>query len=430
MDVSLFHLSALAATIVLAGLFLLVLFEPGLPYEIRSALPACPTHESLGLVAALVDGPVLEAGPVEVLTNGTQFYERMLEDIKHARRSVHLEAYIFHPGRIGDQFLQALAERASAGVKVRVIVDAIGSLETPDRYFGRLRKAGGEVQWYQPIRWHTLKRFNNRTHRELLVIDGETGFAGGAGISTWWTGGVDAALAWRDTVVRVSGPLAAGLQTSFVENWLESKGEVLADRGDFPYCLAENASPRASAARGLVVTSAPSAGKATRARILFQVLLASARESVLIECPYFLPDRSVIRELARAVRRGVSVEIVVPGVLNNHPIARRASRRRYGDLLASGVGLFEYQPAMMHAKILIVDRVWSVVGSTNFDNRSFGLNDEVNLAIQGAELAGRLERDFRVDVAASRAVSLEEWQQRSPGERVLAALGALLERNQ
>ncbi len=430
MELSVFHVVALGAVVALAVLFLLVLFEPGLDYEIRGSLPPCETHESLGLIAALVDGPVLRRSRVEVLTGGAEFYERELEAIEGARGSIHLEAYIFHPSGIGDRFVRALAGRAGAGVKVRVVVDAIGSMETPSRYFDALRKAGGEIQWYQPVRWHTLKRFNNRTHRELLVVDGKTAFVGGAGIAAWWTEGSNGSPAWRDTMVRVTGPLAAALQTSFVENWLESKGEVLAERTDFPYCLAQDGEPAVGNAHGLAITSAPSAGKATRARILFQVLLASARQSVMINSPYFLPDPSVIRELARAVRRGVSVEVIVPGRLNNHPIARRASRRRYGDLLRSGVRLFEYRPGMMHAKVLIVDRVWSVVGSTNFDNRSFGLNDEVNLAVQDREVATRLERDFRADLARSQEVKIEDWERRPLGERVLAGMGALLERNQ
>lgn len=430
MELTALHAAALAALAVLGVLLWLVLFEPGLPYEIRGTLPPSATHESLGLVAALVDVPVLGSSRVEVLTNGAAFYGRELEAIQVAQRSVHLEAYTFRPAAVADRFVRALADRARAGIKVRVVVDAIGSLATPDRYFDPVRDAGGEVQWYQPVRWPTLKRLNHRTHRELLVVDGSIGFTGGAGIGAWWSEGGRGCPVWRDTMVRVVGPLAAALQTSFIENWLESRGEVLAERADFPFCLAEDGASAAGGTRGLAVTSAPSAGKATRARILFQVLLASARESVMISCPYFLPDRSVIRELARAVRRGATVAVVVPGTLNNHPMARRASRRRYGDLLGAGVRLFEYRPAMMHAKILIVDRVWSVVGSTNFDNRSFGLNDEINLAVQDREVAARLEEDFSADLASSDEVTIEAWQQRSLAERALAGIGALLERHQ
>ena len=429
MDYSIFHFLALAAIVVLVALLSVVLFEPGLPYHIRGELPSCDSHESIGLVAALVDVAVLQAAVVEVLTDGHSFYPAELRAIEEARRSVHLEAYVFHRSPIADRFLAALEARARAGVKVRLIIDAIGSLMTPDSYFASLRKAGGVVAWYQPVRWFTLKRFNNRTHREMIVVDGATGFVGGAGVAAWWDDGGRLGAPWRDTMVCVRGPLASALQSSFVENWLESTGDLLTMQQDFPFCRGEIERPAPTHAHGLVVTSAPSAGKATRARILFQVLLASACRTIRISSPYFLPDRGILRELTAAVRRGVDVQIIVPGALNNHPIARRASRRRYGVLLRAGVRLHEYQPAMMHAKILVVDRVWSIVGSTNFDNRSFGLNDEVNLAVQDAALAQRLERDFQDDLARCEAVSEAAWR-RSVWERILARAGALLERQQ
>lgn len=430
MDITSFHLLALAAVVLLVALLSVVLFEPGLPYLICGDLPVCDSHESRGLVAALVDVPVMQAAVVEVLADGRSFYPAELRAINEARHSVHLEAYVFHRSQIADRFLAALEARARAGVKVRLVIDAIGSLATPDGYFSALRRAGGEIAWYQPVRWHTLKRFNNRTHRELLVIDGATGFVGGAGIAAWWDDGGRLGAPWRDTMVCVRGQLASALQSSFLENWLESTGELLTMQEDFPFCRADPKQPEPTDAYGLVVTSAPSVGKATRARMLFQVLLASARRSIRISSPYFLPDASVLRELAAAVRRGVDVQIIVPGVLNNHPIARRASRRRYGALLRAGVHLHEYQPAMMHAKIMVVDRVWSVVGSTNFDNRSFGLNDEVNLAVQDPSLAQRLERAFESDLLHCQAVSGAAWRRRSAWERVLAGAGSLLERHQ
>lgn len=430
MDITAFHLLAFAAIAVLAALLSVVLFEPGLPYRIRGDLPACDSRESRGLVAALVDSAVMPADGLEVLTDGRTFYAAELRAIEGARHSIHLEAYVFHRSAIADRFLAALEARARAGVTVRLIVDAIGSLTTPDCYFAQLRHQGGETAWYQPVRWHTLKRFNNRTHRELLVIDGTTGFIGGAGVAAWWDDGGRAAAPWRDTMVCVRGPLASALQSSFAENWLESTGELLTAQQDFPFSRAPAEQPAQTAAHGLVITSAPSAGKATRARMLFQLLLASARRSIRIATPYFLPDRSVMRELAAAVQRGVTVQIIVPGVLNNHPIARRASRRRYGTLLRAGVQLHEYQPAMMHAKVMVVDGAWSVVGSTNFDNRSFGLNDEVNLAVQDPNLAQALERSFETDLTHCKTVTPAAWQRRSIWERLLAGAGALLERQQ
>lgn len=431
MDFSVFHGLALVAIIVLAALALAVLFEPGLRYEVVGVLPAGETYEFRALIAALVNEAPMDGAGVEVLTDGKSFYESELSAILAARQSIHIEAYIFHRSAVADCFVQALEQKALAGVKVRLVIDAIGSMLTPQSYFSQLRRAGGKVMWYQPIRWRTLKRFNNRTHRELIVIDGETGFIGGAGVAAWWDDGGASGLAWRDTMVCVRGPLAAALQTSFVENWLESAGEVLAIVEDFPSCLARpDQQQSVPVDHGLVVNSSPSAGKATRARMLFQLLIASARKSIMINSPYFLPDRSVLRELAAAVRRGVAVDVIVPGRLNNHPIARRASQRRYGALLRAGVRLHEYQPSMMHAKILIVDQIWSVVGSTNFDNRSFGLNYEVNLAVQGQTLARRLEVDFAADLTRCKLVTAHEWQRRAISERVMETLGILLERQQ
>lgn len=421
--------SATIAVLVLLALVMLVLFEPGLRYQIVGELPPVETEQFRSLVSAVVDEPLMDAASAQVLTNGKAFYDSELEAIGSARQSIHIEAFIFHPSEVADRFIKALEERAFAGVAVRLVIDAIGSALTPEAYFSRLRAAGGQVMWYQPIRWQTLKRFNNRTHRELIVIDGQVGYIGGAGIAAWWDSGDGGGPAWRDTMVRVTGPVAVALQTSFVENWLESSGEVLAIAADFASCPEQE--PRGPAVHsGLVVNSSPSAGRSTRARILFQMLIAAARTSIKINSPYFLPDLSIQRELAAAVRRGVTVDVIVPGALNNHPIARRASRRRYGTLLKAGVRLHEYQPSMIHAKVLIVDEIWSVMGSTNFDNRSFGLNDEVNLAIQGQPMAQRLDSDFKADLARCVFVTKKDWERRGLAERILATLGVLLERQQ
>jgi cardiolipin synthase len=330
---------------------------------------------------------------------------------------------------VADRLVDLLTERARAGVRVRLVIDAIGSWRTPTAYFDGLRAAGGEVAWYQPVRWHTLKRFNNRTHRELIVIDGDVAFVGGAGIAYWWDTGPPGQPPWRDTMVRLEGTIVTSVQAAFAENWLESTGQLLTDPGSFTHCRAVS-SATAGGADAIVVTGTPSAGRATRARMLFQLLIAGARRSIRITSPYFLPDRSMQAELQRAVRRGVRVQVVVPGAFNNHPIARRASRRRYGNLLGAGVELLEYEPGMNHSKVLLVDELWVVVGSSNFDNRSFGLNDEINLALPDRALAARLREDFERDAALSRPVDLHSWRTRPMSERLLALLGALVERQQ
>lgn len=429
MTFQLWHLFLLASASLLGLLFVLVLAEPGLPYDIDDRLPSPEDHEFMGLIAALVDAPVAKAASVRVLTNAVEFYPEEFATIARARRSVHLEAYVFHVSAVADRLASLLTERARAGVRVRLVIDAIGSWRTPSAYFDALRAAGGEVGWYQPVRWHTLKRFNNRTHRELIVVDGEVAFVGGAGIASWWDTGSPGQPPWRDTMVRLEGTIVTSVQAAFAENWLESTGQLLTDPGSFAHCRALGNQP-AVGADAIVVTGTPSAGRATRVRMLFQLLIAGARRSIRITSPYFLPDRSMRAELRKAVRRGVLVQVIVPGAFNNHPIARRASRRRYGDLLSGGVEVLEYEPGMNHSKVLLVDELWVVVGSSNFDNRSFGLNDELNLALPDRALAARLRKDFERDAALSRSVDLRDWRQRPMSERLLALLGAMLERQQ
>jgi len=419
---------SVAAIAIVAALFLLLLFEPGLPYRVTPTRERLDSREFVNYLSAIVNARLFAAGELDVLNSGAAIYAAELDAMRAAKSSIHLEVYLFRRGRAGDEVLRVLTERARAGVAVRIVVDRIGSLFTPYGYFAGLRAAGGRVYWYQPIAWYTLKRFNNRTHRDILVIDGEVAFVGGVGVADFWIGPAHRGRPWRDTMVCVRGDLVKGLQTSFAENWLEAAGEVLPEADFWPPDLSGLRTLPAGAGVGMVVNSTPSAGRSTRARLLFQVLIASARESIHICSPYFLPDRSLMAELARAAERGVPVTVLTPGKWNNHPITRLASRRRYGALLAAGVEIHEYQPAMIHAKVFIVDRTWCVVGSTNFDNRSFGLNDEVNLAVLDKKLAALLERDFEADLALARAITLQQWRARSPGERLLALGARLLER--
>jgi cardiolipin synthase len=418
---------SLAAVVIVAVLVFLVLFEPTVAYRARRPAARIDSREFVNYLSAIVNARPLPPGEVRVLSDGEQVFAAELRAIREAKRSIHLEVYLFLRGRVADEMLAALEERASSGVRVRLIVDRYGSLLTPKGYFDALLAAGGQVCWYQPIAWYTLKRLNNRTHRDVLVVDGAVAFVGGIGVADYWIGPRTRGRPWRDTMIQVSGALAMGLQSSFAENWLEAAGEILPD-AEFEAGAHESEPEPPGPEVALVVNSAPSEGRSTRARTLFQILVASARESIFIASPYFIPDRRLCAELVEAVRRGVSVTVLVPGRWNNHPLTRLASRRRYGQLLEGGVAIHEYRPAMMHAKILIVDHVWSVVGSTNFDNRSFGLNDEVNVAILQRALAARLEADFAADLAESAAMTLEQWRRRALAERAFASFARLLER--
>ena len=415
------------ALIFLSAFLLSGIFGPTPKYEIanREQLPSNNSPEFLLLVESMVDAKVNRTGTLEVLKNGPAFYTAELDAIRNARRSVNLEAYIFQKSAIGTQYLEAMAERARSGVQVNVVLDAFGSAGVTRAFFRPLLDAGGRVNWYNSPAWYRMTRLDNRTHRELLIVDGEIGFIGGAGIADQWFSGAHGQPRWRDTVVRVEGEAVPNLQATFAENWLAASGELLTGGAYFP----EIACPNKTAA--MVINSTPTVGGSTRARVLFQLLLASAKRSISITTPYFLPDKSLTRELCRAIEeRGVKLRILVPGRKSDHLLTRSTSRGGYGPLLKAGAEVYEYKPAMIHAKVLCVDGLWAVVGSTNFDNRSFGINDEVNLAVCDSTFTERLEQDMSGDLAESRSVSLDEWRHRPVTERAPELLGWILERQQ
>ena len=416
---------AIIALVLQSGMLFLALFGPNLPYVVPRPM-ASPTdsEQFIRTLAAITGSRVTWNKRFDVLANGEKYYPAELDAIRSAKKSVAMEAYIFQDGGIGTEVIDALAASARRGVKVHLIADAIGSAALTKSDLKRLTEAGGRHAWYHPLRWYTWPRLNNRTHRELLVVDGQVGFIGGAGIADHWAKMVDGQPRWRDTMVRVEGQAVVDMQGTFVENWLEAAGEILTGDAYF------EDPPEPGAIPAVVVRSSPTKGRSTPARILFQTLLASARKSIRITTPYFLPDRSLREELVRAIQRGVSVEIIVPGPTTDHTLTRTSSRRLYGDVLKAKGFIYEYQPTMMHAKILVVDSLWSVVGSTNMDPRSFSLNDEVNLAVRDAQLAGELERDFAEDLRQSRKVDYEQWRKRPIWERAGELIGSIIERQQ
>ncbi|HTM17292.1 MAG TPA: phospholipase D-like domain-containing protein [Terracidiphilus sp.] len=402
------------------------LIGPTPKYELtdRNGLPSNDSERFLQVLEALSDAQVNRTGVLDVLTNGPSFYPAELEAIRNATQSVNIEAYIFQKGKIADQYISALTERARAGVKVNLVIDSFGSAGTTKRYLATLLDAGGKVGWYNGPSWHRLMHLDNRTHRELMIVDGRVGFIGGAGIADQWYSGTKGHPRWRDSAVRIEGEAVCNLQATFAENWLAASGEVLMGEAYFPSLRNEN--PLVA----MVVNSTSTVGGGTRARILFQLLLASARESISITTPYFLPDRSLMKELCRAVDRGLRVRILVPGRKSDHMVTRSTSRAGYGELLKAGAEVYEYQPSMIHAKVLCIDNLWVVVGSTNFDNRSFGINDEVNLALRDENIAMRFENDMAFDLEQSRRISLKEWQNRPVTERATELMGLVFQRQQ
>jgi cardiolipin synthase A/B len=405
-----------------AWFILVVLFAPHIPYHVERPLDATGEHfvrvlESACLVT-LEDGNRLD-----VFTDGPQFYPAMLDAIRSAREAVNMECYIFQNGVIGTQFTDALVERARAGVQVRLVLDAIGSFGAVRKATARLCEAGCRVEQYQFPLWYRLHRLNNRTHRELLVVDGRVAFVGGAGVADWWFTGHRREAMWRDMMVRVEGPVVAQIQGVAAENWLECCGEI--QTGPEVYKTPE---PSGSVP-AFALRSSPS-DRATASRVLFQTIVESASTRCRISTPYFLPDQAFRQALVRIASRGVDVSVVVPGPKTDQKLVRLASRRLYGDLLAAGVRIFEYRPGMIHVKMLVVDQLWSVVGTTNIDNRSFEHNDEVNLVARDEATARRLADDNERDIAASREITLKAWKRRPLIEKLIGSVVWLLERQQ
>jgi cardiolipin synthase len=408
-----------------AGTLFLSLFRPYLDYDIR-AFEMVEARDPAFLLALrnATGSRMFDSTRIETLTNGEAFYEAELEAIAAARQSVHLEAYIFSDGEICRRFRDALADRVAEGLQVRVTLDSVGAMGSGNRFFEPVTGPGGRVAWYHPAKWYTWDRINNRTHRELLILDGRIAFTGGAGVADNWYLPVGERPPWRDTMFRVTGGAVEGLQSVFAENWLETEGEVLLAPELFQSEATEGGYP------SIVVAGMPSAGGSTRVRTAMQMAVAAARRTLYITNPYFLPDEGMRDELAAAVKRGVAVKVITPGEQSDQTLTSGASRRLYGALLESGVEIYEYQPTMIHVKSLVVDGVLSVIGTTNFDPRSFGLNDEVNVLAQSGALASRLELDFFADLEQSRPVALDEWRDRPIWERATEALSRLFERQQ
>jgi cardiolipin synthase len=381
--------------------FLIDFYGSAVPYSMPDQNTAPLDSEEFIQFLSLVTDGTRRHSRISRLKNGVEFYPEYLQAIRRAKYAINLEFYEFKEGEIGGEILRALEERAQAGVEVRIILDALGSFGTRNSYFDRLRAAGGQMCWYHPLKWNTWPKVNNRTHRKLLIVDGETGFIGGAGIADHWLHDTSVPV-WRDTVFCVEGEAVAGLISAFCENWLESSGEILSSSKQFGF----RSLPQG--AESFVVSSTPHGG-GTQARILFQALINRARQTIRITTPYFLPDRSAREALVAAIEeRGVAVQILTAGPRIDHPTIRNLSHRSVRHLLEAGAEIFEYQPSMIHSKLMTVDGIWSVVGSTNFDHRSFALNDEVNLAVVDRELAATIETDFFEDLKQSCKLGLSD----------------------
>ena len=407
----------------LAWVVLAMLFTPHIPYHIEADIDARSDHFIHVLESTCQTH--LEAGnKVEIFTNGDRFYPAMLDAIRAAKETINMECYIFKKGEIGDRFVEALCERARAGIRVTIVMDAIGSFGAFRKLRKPLRAAGARVKAYQRFMWYRLSRLNNRTHRELLVIDGTVAFVGGAGIADWWAKPMRGKPMWRDMMARVEGPVVSDIAGIVAENWLECCGEILTGPETYkPHRKAGDVS-------AFAIKSSP-ADRATTSRALFQTLIEGANQRIVIATPYFLPDRAFRNAIRRTVDRGVQMTVIVPGAATDQKWVRLASRRLYGQLLGGGgVRIYEYEPGMTHLKALIIDDLWAVIGTTNLDNRSFEHNDEVNIAFRDPEVAARIMRDLTADMARSREIERAAWRRRPSWEKLIGTVAWILERQQ
>ena len=358
-------------------------------------------------------GPVLLPGNrVTALYNGDEIFPAMLESISRAARCICFETFIYWSGEIGKRFSEALSEKARTGVKVHVLLDWAGSSKIDKHYLEEMRAAGVEVERFHPIRWYTLTRINNRTHRKLLIVDGRIGFTGGVGISDRWTGHAQDKDHWRDTHFRIEGPTVTQMQAAFIDNWTRVCGCVLHHDEYFPRIV-----PCGDSLAQMFKSSRDEGSESVR--LMYLLSIAAARRSIHLAASYFVPDDLAVATIVEARERGVKVEIIVPGPLIDASVVRRASRARWGDLLEAGVEIYEFQPTMFHCKVLVVDSRWVSVGSTNFDTRSFRLNAESNLNVLDSDFADQQERAFEEDKRRSRRITLDAYRRRPLKEKVI-----------
>jgi cardiolipin synthase A/B len=382
--------------------------------------PPVDSPDFLSAAAGLVNAAPQKGGTVRLLNNGDEIFPAMLADVRAAQRSVNWLAYIWEPGKCSDLVFAALVERARAGVEVRLMLDGLGGMRCPDEGKDELKKAGGRIGVFRPLRWGKITRFYKRNHRRAIVVDGKVAYTGGVAVGDKWLGNARGPEEWRDSMVRVTGCMARNLQSHFAEDWAAVTGEILVGDGFYPSDEGGSDGPIRHAA----VASSPGSEQHPM-RYFFLLSFRAARRKLYIASPYFVPDEHTRKAVAALPGRGVDVRILLP---NNHTDAkpiRLASHSYYDELLSAGVRIWEYQPTMMHTKLAVVDGCWSIVGSANMDIRSKELNEENVLGILDPGLAGAVETSFLADLERSREIRLDQWRKRGPGQRVLERLAVM-----
>lgn len=370
-------------------------------------------------LSALLGPPIVEGNQVETLVNGDAIFPAMLKSIRSARRTITFETYIYWSGTIGREFADALSERAKAGVRVHVLLDWVGSIKMETALLEQMKRDGVEIERFHEPHWSSWHKLNNRTHRKLLIVDGAVGFTGGVGIADQWRGNARDEGEWRDTHFRVEGPVVAQMQAVFLDNWMRATGVVLHGEAYFPPLR------KAGDQAAQMFSSSPSGG-AESMQLMYLLAITAARREIALANSYFVPDDMTIQTLIDAARRGVRIRVITPSGHIDSETVRKASRATWGPMLQAGIEIAEYAPTMYHVKGLIVDDLFVSVGSTNFDNRSFRLNDEANLNVMSRPFAREQMKVFEADWAQSRKITLEQWENRPLSERFWERLASLL----
>lgn len=369
-------------------------------------------------MGALFGSNAIPGNKVETLVNGNEIFPSMLRAIRGAKNTITFETYIYWRGDIADQFADVLSQKARDGVSVKVLLDWVGSIPMEERLVERMQTAGVEVVKFRPVKWSTLDRINNRTHRKLLIVDGRIGFTGGVGIGDEWNGDARTAAEWRDNHYRLEGPAVSELQAAFAEHWIEATGELLMGDRFFP-----SIRPDGQLDAQVVVSSTH---QRNVMHLMLMTALAAAQKSIRIGTPYFVPDAITRQQLLEARKRGVDIEIIVPGQRTDARLVQKASRHFWGELLEAGIKIHEFEPTMYHCKLVIVDDVWTSVGSTNIDERALRLNDEANINFYDREFARHQIEMFLSDLKRSTPYTITKWRQRSASERLSDWLAGLL----
>ncbi|MDH6169896.1 cardiolipin synthase [Variovorax boronicumulans] len=371
------------------------------------------------VLGVMLGPPIAGGNRFEALYNGDRIFPSMLEAIRGAKQSITFETYIYWSGDIGRAFADALSERARAGVPVHVLLDWVGSAKVDDDFVKEMESAGVRIRRFHKPSWYDIGRMNNRTHRKLLVVDGRIGFTGGVGIAPEWTGHAQDPQHWRDSHYKVEGPAVAQMQAVFMDNWIKVSGEVLHGERYFPHL------PAVGDGRAQVFSSSPSGGSESM-HLMYLLSIAAATKTIDLSSAYFVPDDLTVGALVAAMRRGVRLRIITPGPIIDSQTVRGASRASWGPLLEAGAEISEYQPTMFHCKVFMVDGLLVSVGSTNFDNRSFRLNDEANLNIYDEAFAAAETVQFEADLAQSKRITFEDWKNRPLHEKAMEHLASVL----